>query len=105
MERIGIHQNVAIGTSDLGRPIEREKQQVGPTHLLPDVAFVLFSRYRTIHSEHQVKRRCNTTRTPLAILAGRFSRLVAVKAFGPNRGQLLCQMELDFNIASALMPG
>src|SRR5262249_2100230 len=95
MEWTRSHESIAICARDLRWPVEGEKQQIGPTYLFPDIPFLIFSRYRTIHSECEVKRRRNTIHTAFALLASCFGLLLVVKILGPYCRQVLCEAELN----------
>src|SRR5262249_42076226 len=95
MERTRSHESIAISARDLRWPVEGEKQQIGPTYLFPDIAFLIFSRYSTIHCEREAKRRRKTIRTAFALLASYFGLLLVVKTLGPYCRQLLCKAELN----------
>jgi hypothetical protein len=85
MERTGVDESIAISATDLSRPVEREKQQVGTGDFLPDIGLLVLSRDRMIHPKREVKRRCNMRRPPLVLLEDRGRLVVVVKTFGPNR--------------------
>src|SRR5215475_5905214 len=105
MEWTRSHKSIAISARDLQWSVEGEKQQIGPTYLFPDIPFLIFSRYRTIHSECEVKCRCNTIHTAFALPASCFGLLLVVKTFGPYCRQLLCEAELNSQHCKPIEPG